>query len=210
MGGGCNRISGRETFYVGSYCENNCFQSYGGCEAGFEGLVTKTHDSCELKPETKLQEPVNIDIVNFVVAKATKEGKSIFLYTPDMFSSYYLKNCFRLMLDKPQAYISINACVRTLIDSGVSFAEIRSKGIQEIWLGVESGSKGLRDRYNKLPFTNDELEQITRQADKAGVHVCWYLVDGEIDTVETRMETYALIKNAGPFRVHIGELRAYQ
>ena len=210
MGGGCNRIPGRETYYVGSFCENDCFRGYGGCDASFNGLVTKTHDTCEMKPETKVMAFVNMDAVNLAIDKATKEGKSIFLYTPDMFSKFYMENCFQLLPPKPLAYISINACVRTLVDSNILLEDIRFKGIREIWLGVESGDRSLRDKYNKLPFTNEELSQLTRKADMSGIHVCWYLVDGKEDTIETKITTYELIKTANPFRVYLGELLAYQ
>ena len=209
MGGGCNRIEGRESFFVGSFCENNCFDGFGGCDASFEGLVTKTHDTCEMKPESKQKAAVDMEAVINAIRSATRISKSIFLYTPDMFSGFYLENCFQRLPENSDAYISVNACVRTLIDSGISFAEIRAKGIREIWLGVESGDSGLRDKYSKLRFTNEELIQITRTANANGVHVCWYLVDGIEDTIETRMRTYDLVKIANPFRIHIGELRAY-
>lgn len=208
MGASCNRIPDREIFYVGSFCENACFLGFGGCDASYELESVKTHNTCEFKPELKTKLPINMEAITEAIKNSI--GKSIFLYTPDMFSDYYLENCYKLLPDQPKAYISVNACVRTLIDSKVSFVEVFKKGIKEIWLGVESGNRILRDRYSKLPFTNEELIKVTKEAKDAGISICWYLVDGVVDNISTRLETYTLIKEANPFRVHIGELRAYQ
>ena len=71
---------------------------------------------------------------------------------------------------------------------------------------MESASKYLRDKYFKIPFTNNEVRKITEQGQKANINICWFLVDGAEDTVETRLETYQMIKDCDPYRVHIGEL----
>ena len=81
------------------------------------------------------------------------------------------------------------------------------KGIKEVWLGVESGNKSLRDKYTKPSFTNKEIVEITEQGRKNNVNICWFLVDGDEDTDKTRLETYQLMKEAQPFRFHIGELQ---
>ena len=55
-------------------------------------------------------------------------------------------------------------------------------------------------------FNNNELVALTKEGQETGCHICWYLVDGVLDTDATRLETYNLIKEAFPYRVHIGQL----
>lgn len=212
MGGGCYRSVSRELFYVGGYCENQCFSKYGYCEASSDVDPTKTHDTCELKPEYKERDVKPIGVVNAAVAEATEHGKEIFLYTPDMFSDFYFEECFTKLPNRnDRTHICINACVRTLIDKlGYDMLSLKDKGIREVWVGVESANPALRDKYDKPSFTNEELEKLTIAGRISGVDICWFLVDGCEDTDKTRLETYNLIKDVEPFRLHVGQLKSYQ
>jgi len=211
MGSGCYRIANRELFFVGGWCENNCFKNYGGCEASINADITKEHETCELRPDDFSKMNHTMKQVNKVVGKVTQKGKSIFLYTPDMYSDFYYENCFnRLKNRNGSTYIAINAGVRTLTDKVENhWQSILDKGIKEIWIGVESAEPLLRDKYNKPEFTNDEVVEITKKGHLLGVNICWFLVDGDEDTEITRLKTYNLIKEAQPYRIHIGDLRAY-
>ena len=61
----------------------------------------------------------------------------------------------------------------------------------------------LRTELNKPMTADDELLALTKEAKEAGVNVCWYLVDSDIDTQETRLATYDLIKTGNPFRLNV-------
>lgn len=209
MGGSCYRVEGRELFFIGGWCENDCFQSHGGCEASAIGEVTKEHETCEISPPDHEMMSHTMAEANNAVQKATSKGKSIFLYTPDMFSDFYFDNCFNRLIDRNGAtYISINAGVRTLTDRiGDIWQPLIDKGIKEMWIGVESADVNLRDKYNKPKFTNEEVLEITRKGRLLDINVCWFLVDGDEDTEATRLKTYNLIKQGEPFRIHIGDLK---
>lgn len=211
MGAGCYRSVNRELFYVGGYCENKCFPKHGYCEAASDADVTKAHDTCELKPEYKGKDCVAIGQINKAVEDATKQGKDIFLYNPDMFSDFYYDACFEKLPNRNgQTYISVCAGVRTITDRiGENLQLITAKGIKEVWVGVESANSKLRDLYDKPKFTNDEVVKLTKLGRELGLNICWFLVDGCEDTDETRLETYNLIKEAEPFRIHIGQLKSY-
>jgi len=206
MGAGCYRIPNRNLFFVGGYCENGCFQNHGGCEASSQFEAVKSEVHCELKPEDlgKTVKPIND--INAAIDQATKDGKTIFLYTPDTFSDFYFEAFYKLLPNRNgNTYIAINAGVRTLVDKA-NWEEIHNKGIREVWIGVESANSRLREKYFKPAFTNAEVLGLTKAGHEHGINVCWFLVDGTEDTDETRLQTYGLIKEAEPYRVHIGEL----
>lgn len=212
MGGSCYRGENRELFYVGGWCENNCFQEYGGCEASAVGEITKTHETCEMKPEDP--EPLRLQALeesNTAIDEATKNRKDIFLYVPDMFSDFYFEEFFlKLPPRDKDTYIAVNACIPTFLKNvGSNWELLTNRGVKEVWFGVESGNKDLRKSYNKLPFENSDVIRITDEGREAGVNVCWFLVDGDEDTDQSRLDTYALLKKAQPFRTHIGELKKY-
>jgi len=206
MGAGCYGVANRSLFFVGGYCENGCFRDHGGCEASSQFDAVKSEVHCELKPEElgKTVKPINE--VNDAVDLATKENKTIFLYVPDTFSDFYFENFYKLLPNRNgKTYIAVNAGVRTLADKG-NWQEIHKKGIREIWIGVESADSSLREKYHKPPFTNAEVAEITKTGQKAGVNICWFLVDGVEDSPETRNETWKFIKDCDPYRIHIGDL----
>ena len=115
MGGSCYKDDTRELLVVGNYCENNCFPTNGGCASV---ITDKVDTRCELRPETEEKAIPNVlQTVNDFVENATKRSHSAFLYTPDMFNSFYFSEVLsQLPSRNGNTYIAINGCVRTFID----------------------------------------------------------------------------------------------
>jgi hypothetical protein len=82
-------------------------------------------------------------------------------------------------------------------------SDLLNRGIHEVWLGVESADPNLRDLYGKPKFTNEEVLDLTAQAHKYGINMCWYLVDSKDDTTETRLANYNFIREGQPHRIRI-------
>ena len=209
MGGGCYRVPSRNLFFIGGHCENGCFRDHGGCEASSQFKAVKSEAHCELKPHNDDPLVASMAEINQAVDNATAEGKSIFLYTPDMFSKTYFDNVFCKLPDRDNStYIAVNAGVPSLVEKA-DWPAIRAKGIREIWIGVESACWELREKYYKAEFGNDDVLKVTKAGHDVGINICWFLVDGPEDTEKSRVDTYQLIKEADPFRVHIGTLERY-
>lgn len=207
MGGGCRNIPNRETVFAGGKCDNNCFSNYGGCNAS-DDVTTKAKETCELYSNKHDVMFMKIEEINSEIISLTMESKSVFLYTPDLFSDFYFDRLFKKLPDRNgNTYIAVNAGVRTLIDRKIDFKTIYDKGIKEIWIGVESASKDIRDKYSKPEFTNEEVIFLTQNAKLSGINICWYLVDGKEDNNKTKAETFMLIKRGNPFRVNIEQLQ---
>jgi len=206
MGGGCYTNENRDLVIVGNWCPNKCFSNHGTCGASEIG-AEKNVLMCELRPnlDGKLIDNAVFEILK-AIDNAIKTGRSVFLYTPDMFNKFYLNAIVKKLPNSPDAYIAVNACVKSFMESGMSFEELHTKGIKEVWFGVESGSESLRDKYNKPSFANKDILKITELGRDAEVNVCWFLVDGDEDTPQTRLETYDLLKEAQPFRFHFSPL----
>ena len=103
-------------------------------------------------------------------------------------------------------YVAINAGVRSFIDRNINPKELIDHGIREIWFGVESGSKLMREKYGKPNFTNSEVIKLTEYIQSFGIHVCWYLLDSKDDTDFSRLATYELVRVAQPYRIRIWPL----
>lgn len=207
MGSSCYTNERRDLVIVGNYCSNRCFEGLGECGASEFG-EEKSVLMCELRPEldSKIIDNATVQI-RAAITLSVREGREVFLYTPDMFNKFYRDAVLKKLLPNPNAYIAVNACVHSFIESGWDFESLKSLGIKEIWFGVESGSKKLRDKYNKPNFDNSNIERLTVLGRDAGVNICWFLVDGDLDTDGTRLETFTLLKEAQPFRFHFSPLR---
>jgi radical SAM superfamily enzyme YgiQ (UPF0313 family) len=207
MGGGCRNISNRETIYAGGKCENHCFSHYGGCNAS-DDIAIKQRETCEYKTDIHDVLLIPLKTINRQIEEFTKQGKSVFLYTPDLFSDIYFETLFKKLPQRNgNTYIAVNAGVRTLKQRRFPFNEIKEKGILEIWIGVESASIHTRNKYGKPKFTNSDVIRITKEAKEYGINICWYLVDGKEDNEATRLATYNLIKECNPFRINIEQLQ---
>lgn len=207
MGGGCYINPHRDLLVVGNHCENNCFPLHGGCASAQDDELKDTL-MCELRPENEEKFLVSMDQIEEAIRKATNRGNSIFLYVPDMFSDLYFENVLSKLPDNPDAKIAINGCTKTFIDK-VNWEDLKRKGIYEIWLGVESGNKHLRDIYNKPKFHNSDLVTITEKGRETNINICWFLTDGSEDTDSTRLETYNLLVEAQPFKFHFSPVTRY-
>lgn len=208
MGAGCYVNERRDLLVIGNYCENNCFPIHGGCASSKDEALKDT-TMCELRPECDDPFLVSMDQIKNAINNAIGKEHSIFLYVPDMFNDLYFNHILAKLPDNPKAKIAINGCVKTFKEKA-DWEELKRKGIYEVWLGVESGSKKLRKIYNKLPFSNKDIAKITEKGRSIGVNICWFLVDGEEDTQETRLETYTLLREAQPFKFHFSALQVYQ
>lgn len=209
MGRCCYKVGGRVLHYVGGFCENNCFQEFGGCNASVFGEVTKTHETCDLVPQNK-ETGTALGLALKAIDEATKDRNGIFLYTPDMFSTFYWEEFLtKLPVRHDDAKIAVNGCVRTFSDKVSDWKFLKERGITEIWFGVESGNRALRDRYNKPQFENWEVVNVTGQGRLHGINICWFLVTGEVDTPETKLETWNLVCKAEPYRIYVGALYQY-
>lgn len=207
MGGGCRIMHNRETIYAGGKCENHCFSHYGGCNAS-DDIAVKQSETCEYKTPNKDIMLLTMEEINQRIEELTKDGKSIFLYTPDLFSKFYFQRLFKKLPNRNgNTYIAVNAGVKSLKQKRCPFGEIRAKGIYEIWIGVESADLNIRNKYGKPKFSNEDVLFITENAKTWGINVCWYLVDGKEDHIQSRIMTYELIREARPFRVNIEQLQ---
>ena len=204
MGGGCRKVHNRETIFAGGKCKNKCFSKYGGCNASDDLKATKQTETCEHKaPNNKIM-LMTLNQINDKIDTLTEQNKSIFLYVPDLFGEIYFKILFKKLPNRnSNTYIATNGSVNSL--KNIDFLTIKNKGIHEIWIGVESASKEIRDKYNKPEFSNNDILYITNKGKKHEINICWYLVDG-IDNEKSRLETYNLIKKGNPFRINIEQL----
>jgi radical SAM superfamily enzyme YgiQ (UPF0313 family) len=179
--------------FVGGKCSKNCFADYGGCD------VHKQHRD---------EEPT-IQRICFLIGYHMAKHEQVFLYTPDMLSDQYYESVFQ-KLPKYEStegpYIAINASVDTMRDKIEDMNELLSRGIREVWLGVESASILTRKRYGKPKFTNKELLDITRKAQDMGINVCWYLIDNPKEDAMAKLFTFELIVRGKPFRVRFAKI----
>jgi len=207
MGGGCRFMKNRETIYAGGKCENNCFSHYGGCNAS-DDIALKQTETCEYKSENHDILLLSLKEINDRIEEFTKKGKSVFLYTPDLFSKFYFSKLFKKLPERNgNTFIAVNAGVRTLKQRKYPFEEIKARGIFEIWIGVESAELSIRNKYGKPKFSNKDVIFLTKEAKKYGIEICWYLVDGKEDTAQSRLATYDLIRECNPFRVNVERLQ---
>lgn len=207
MGGGCRNIPNRETIFAGGKCDNNCFSNHGGCNAS-DDVATKEEPTCEIMTDQHDVMLMPIDEINADIDEMTDIGKSIFLYTPDLFSDYYFDGLLNKLPDRNgNTYIAVNAGVRSLVDRKIDFKVLHDKGIREIWIGVESAIPEIRNIYKKPAFTNEEVIQLTQQGKLSGINVCWYMIDGKEDDEKSRSAAFQLIKEGNPFRVNVEQLQ---
>ena len=123
------------------------------------------------------------------------------LYVLDFFDHRNL-DIFTALPIQDETPLAVEGCVRTFYDNYYSknyrIHAMKRKGINEVWFGVESGNRELRDDYGKLSFTNDELLEVMDELHKNDIKVAWYLVYGENDTRETILETNKLVQGGQP------------
>jgi len=181
-----------------------CFVGYGGCSSRLP-----IFDECEI---WKIPEILK------TIKKVTKKNPMarFFLDTPNFFDSekrlneteFQFQELLTILVQqKMGAYFSIQATPRELIrflkdkKNKISPRFIRKAGIKEIWMGVESANSGLRRKYGKPYFENDELEEVMIKLQKAGIKCCFYLVASSDDTDETIQETVDFVRKTKPAQI---------
>ncbi len=197
---------------VRNVCHNKCFQGYegnnnspsacdGGCGCGprfNEGCAFDDcqSDVCDFHRST-FKDPVPLPNLPAEIGKSTLRT---WLYVLDFFDHRNL-DIFKALPDQDKTPLAVEGCVRTFYDNyfaNYRIHALKRKGVDEIWFGVESGDRSLRDGYGKLKFTNDELLEVMNELRENGIKVAWYLVYGDNDTRETLLETNKLVQRGKP------------
>jgi len=186
-------LDGYRTIFVDRYCTHDCFSGYGGCGS---------HND----------EPPIINVKKLIdaVAKALHSNidTKIFLYTPNFFDPCsgidHLTILQEIAEKNLQPYLRIEATVNSLIRKSPDFYKsLYNYGVREIWMGVESASDELRNKYGKPTFSNYDLEMITGLMQRQGIICCWYLVVGIDDTDDSIEMTVDLVKKLAPDQIYL-------
>lgn len=193
-------LEGYHNIKLGNFCKWGCFKKYGGCPSQVERevvdipeILKNIRTILKSNPEAK----INLDAPNFFETALEKE-------IPGEDENQHIKLLRAVKQAGIKTYFRVQATVRSLAEKDSEFFEfLADSNIGEIWLGVESADEGLRRKYDKPYFTNEELERVTRLLKKNKISACWYLVVGSEDTDETIQETVDLVKKLRPDRTFV-------
>lgn len=196
-------MDGYEKIKIDEYCGwRKCFKGYASCptigtrpEIDIEKIIGEIKDIINKKPNAR----ISLDSPNFfnIPEGAEEYGK-------------HLELLQAIINEGIKGYFCVETTVLSLVEKGKDFFRLLKKaGIQEVWLGVESGSRELRNEYNKPPFTNRQLETVTAGLKQTGIACCWYLVVGTEDTELTIRQTVDLVKEAKPNRIFLFQAVRY-
>jgi hypothetical protein len=199
-------MDGYITIYLDKFCRYQCFQNYGGCPSSFNRevidirlVVTVIKEAFEKNPKAS----IFLDAPNFLDVPGRRK-------LPDEEDNQHmliLKEIIKLGV-KPNLRIETTVC--SLVDAPACFYEfLRKAGIREVWMGVESASLELRNKYEKPYFENRQLVEITGALGRAGIRCGWYLVVGFEDSDESIQATIDLIYEARPYRIFLLQLLPY-
>ena len=201
-------MDGYITIHLDNLCRNQCFHGYGGCSSTYERKVMDIPGVIANIEETLKQDPdvrIFLDAPNFLDVLLLRN----FPNEPENQNILLLREIIKAGI-KP--YLRIETTVDSLleVDDRLDFFDFpRQAGVQEVWLGVESGSPELRDKYSKPSFDNDELAGITKLLHNAGIFCCWYLVVGYEDSSDSISTTEKIIREAQPDRIFLIQLLPY-
>lgn len=187
---------------VRNECRWNCFENYkqknqslSACDGGC-GYISPACHSFLLDENSK---DINIDIARI-------SDKKVWLYVLDFFDE--MNSDIFESIKENNNYLTVEGCVASFYKNYLDkIQELKNKGIKEVWFGVESGNENLRNSYNKPYFNNEQLHQITHMLKDNGIKVCWYLVQGPEDTVDSVLDTNKLIDFCKPDTVWFSLLR---
>ncbi|MBU2028467.1 hypothetical protein KJ761_01075 [Patescibacteria group bacterium] len=196
-------MDGYARIFLDDFCNwGKCFLGYGGC-----GVRRAYFDECKIWDIPKILKEVKKVLAENPQAR-------IFLDTPNFFdwSKRLTEDKFQFQeflaifgRKKFQPYFSVQTTPRDLIyfveREEKNSSLIRQAGIQEIWLGVESANRELRDKYSKPPFDNAELEEIMLKLQTVGITGCYYLIVSTDDTHETILETVDFVRRTKPAKI---------
>lgn len=197
-------MDGYITIHVDKFCRWQCFQGYGGCPAGIQREVIDIPKIVEAVKEAVKKDPearIFLDAPNFLDVLWQRE-------LPDEMANQHIDILKEIINQGIKAYLRIETSVESILPPNY-YRVMRQAGVREIWLGVESGSRKLRDKYKKPSFENADLIKITRYLRKKGVQVGWYLVVGYEDSNESIDATERLIREAQPDRIFLLQLLPY-
>ncbi len=201
-------IDDYEIIFIDRFCQQQCFKSYGGCSSfsyerqviDINKIISRIQSILKRKPKAK----IFLDAPNFIDVDYRRQ-------IPEETENQHIKLLRAIIKSGIKAHLRIETTVYSLIDKKSDFYQLlKDAGIKEVWLGVESGNRKLRDKYNKPSFTNKQLKQITQNLHKEEIFCCWYLIVGFEDTDKTAIETADLIKKVEPDRIFLSQLLPYE
>ncbi len=196
-------MDGYEKIKLDEYCGwRKCFKGYASCpiiatrpEIDIEKIMGEMQDIINEKPDAR----ISLESPNFFdIPGGAKED------------SKHLELLQAIINEGVKGHFRIETTVLSLAKKRKKFFRLLKKaGIQEVWLGVESASRELRNEYNKPPFTNRQLETATAGLKQAGIACCWYLVVSTEDAEQTIRQTVDLVKKARPERIFLFQAVRY-
>ena len=199
-------MDGYVTIYLDKFCRYQCFQNYGGCPSSFNVEIINISKVIKEIKEVIGQNPearIFLDAPNFLDVP----GRRVL---PDEEDNQHINILKEIIKTGIQPYLRIETTVRSLLDTPADFYEFLFRsGIREVWMGVESASLKLRNKYEKPYFENSRLVEITNALRRAGIFCGWYLVVGFEDSDESIQETINLIHEANPDRIFLLQLLPY-
>jgi len=196
-------MDGYVPILLDNFCSwRKCFLGYGGC-----GSNRPVFGKCEIWKISKILKEIK------KVLMENSETR-FFLETPNFFDRHkrLTEDAFQFQKfltvvgrQKFQPYFSVQTTPRDLIyfvnQEEKNCSLIRRAGIQEIWLGVESANRELRDKYFKPAFDNADLEKAMLKLQVAGIAGCYYLIASTDDTHETILETVDFVRKTKPAKI---------
>lgn len=191
-------MSGYYTIYLDRYCRWQCFTNEGGCPSSFErevidipGVIDRIKLILEKKPDAR----IFLDAPNFLDVPDRR-------LLPGESWDQHIQVLEEIVKARVKPYLRIETTVHSMLKiSDYIFNLLSQSGVQEIWMGVESALRKLRNLYYKPPFQNRSLIQITRKLQSKGILCGWYLVVGYLDTDKSIQITENLIREAEPDRI---------
>lgn len=196
-------MDGYKKIKLDEYCGwQKCFKGFGGCpviarkpKIDIKKVIKEIKVLIKKKPDVR----ISLDSPNFFDIPGGAEE-----------NSKHSELLQAIINEGVKGYFCVETTVLSLAEKDKDFFRLLKKaGIQEVWLGVESGSSELRDKYNKPPFTNRQLKTVTAELKQAGIACCWYLVIGTEDTEQTIRQTVDLVKKAKPNRIFLFQAVRY-
>ena len=194
--------------HIDNFCRSQCFEGYGGCSSTYErkvmdipGVIANIKETLDHNQEAR----IFLDAPNFLDVPLLRNFPNM----PENQNILLLQEIIKTGI-KP--YLRIETTVDSLLEVNDRldfFDFLRQAGVQEVWLGVESGSPELRDKYSKPSFDNDDLVSITKLLHNAGIFCCWYLVVGYEDSSDSIRATKKIIREAQPDRIFLIQLLPY-
>ena len=193
-------MGGYHNIYLDKYCRWQCFPNEGGCPSSFErevidipGVIARIKSILEKKPDAR----IFLDAPNFLDVPDRR-------HLPWEFTDQHFQVLEVIVKAKIRPYLRIETTVHSMLKiSDYTLNLLCQSGVQEIWMGVESALRKLRNLYYKPPFQNKSLIQITRKLRSKGILCGWYLVVGYRDTEKSIQITETLIREAEPDRIFL-------